>query len=200
MNIEMIRGLIVLLMVCVVCSSAVYAQQLTTLQTIKLSQTELLKAKGVITTEFLTKKKKSIGQFDAINVHDIVAAYLEKIAESIRRRVVFIAESEDGTKQTFTLADIRPDISPLPAILLLRRTITITNDTLRLTDTGNLRSALDHALGGVIVKRLHLPFQDITQDISNAFQPMSIIFPLDGKPIRTLSNVRTLYICHIENK
>jgi hypothetical protein len=170
------------------------------LQTIKLSQTELLKAKGVTTTEFLTKKKKSIGQFDAINVHDIVAAYLEKIAESIRRRVVFIAESEDGTKQTFTLADIRPDISPLPAILLLRRTITITNDTLRLTDTGNLRSALDHALGGVIVKRLHLPIQDITQDISNAFQPMSIIFPLDGKPIRTLSNVRTLYICHIENK
>lgn len=200
MNIEMIRGLTVLLMVCVVCSSSVYAQQLTTLQTIKLSQTELLKAKGVITTEFLTKKKKSIGQFDAINVHDIVAAYLEKIAESIRRRVVFIAESEDGTKQTFTLADIRPDISPLPAILLLRRTITITNDTLRLTDTGNLRSALDHALGGVIVKRLHLPIQDITQDISNAFQPMSIIFPLDGKPIRTLSNVRTLYICHIENK
>ena len=196
----MIRGLTVLLMVCVVCSSSVYAQQLTTLQTIKLSQTELLKAKGVITTEFLTKKKKSIGQFDAINVHDIVAAYLEKIAESIRRRVVFIAESEDGTKQTFTLADIRPDISPLPAILLLRRTITITNDTLRLTDTGNLRSALDHALGGVIVKRLHLPIQDITQDISNAFQPMSIIFPLDGKPIRTLSNVRTLYICHIENK
>ena len=200
MNMEMIRGLTVLLMVCVVCSSGVYAQQLTTLQTIMLSQTELLKAKGVITTEFLTKKKKSIGQFDAINVHDIVAASLEKIAEPIRRRVVFIAESEDGTKQTFTLADIRPDISPLPAILLLRRTITITNDTLRLTDTGNLRSALDQALGGVIVKRLHLPFQDITQDISNAFQPMSIIFPLDGKPIRTLSNVRTLYICHIENK
>lgn len=176
------------------------AQQLTILQTIMLSQTELLKVKGVITTEFLTKKKKSIGQFDAINVHDIVSAYLEKIDEPIRRRVVLIAESEDSTKQTLTLADIRPDISPLPAVLLLRRATTITNDTLRLDDTGNLNAALDQAIGGVIVKRLHLPIHAITQDISNAFQPMSIIFPLDGKPIRTLSNVRTLYICRIENK
>ncbi len=196
----MIKVLRAILVLSIIVIGELQAQQLTILQTIMLSQTELLKVKGVITTEFLTKKKKSIGQFDAINVHDIVSAYLEKIDEPIRRRVVLIAESEDSTKQTLTLADIRPDISPLPAVLLLRRATTITNDTLRLDDTGNLNAALDQAIGGVIVKRLHLPIHAITQDISNAFQPMSIIFPLDGKPIRTLSNVRTLYICRIENK
>jgi hypothetical protein len=166
-----------------------------------LSQSDLLNIKGIATTEFLTKKKKSIGQFDAVHLHDVLSPYLESIEEPLRKRIVFIAESEDSTKQTFTLADIRPDISPLPALLLVRRsTSVVTKDTLRLVDTGNLSAALDQAVGGVIIKRLFLPIQSITQEISNAFQPMSIIFPLDGKPIRTLSNVRTLYICRIENR
>jgi len=182
-----------------ITSTFVYAQQITILHKIVIDEQKLSKNTSVTTTEFLSKKKKLIGQFDAINIHDIVASYLATIDDQTRRRIVFIAESTDSTKQTFTLADIRQDISPLPAILLLKRTSMITGDTLRVGATASFRDEIDKALGGIVVKRLTLPFQNITQEISTAFQPMSIIFPLDGKPIRSLSNVRYIYICRLEN-
>lgn len=180
-------------------STFVHSQQITVLHKIDIEQHQLITHSSVTTTEFLSKKKKLIGQFDAINLHDIVASYLTTIDDQTRRRIVFIAESIDSTKQTFTLADIRPDISPLPAILLLKRTSMITGDTLRVGASANFRDEIDKALGGIVVKRLTLPFPNITQEISIAFQPMSIIFPLDGKPIRSLPNVRYIYICRLEN-
>ncbi len=181
---------------CIIPFLQAYTQQLTVLKRISIDEKSLSVVEGVLTTEFLTKKKKSIGQFEAINLNDVLKNHISSIDIKAQNRLVFIAESSDSTRQSFSLADISPDVSPLPALILIRKTIMKTGDTIKIQtkDTEQLKGMLD----GIVVRRLFLPFANVTTDILSAFQPMSVIFPLDGKPLRWLKDVRFLYVCRLE--
>jgi len=190
------RQKVITLIMCIIPFLQAYTQQLTVLKRISIDEKSLSVVEGVLTTEFLTKKKKSIGQFEAINLNDLLKNHISSIDIKAQNRLVFIAESSDSTRQSFSLADISPDVSPLPALILIRKTMMKTGDTIKIQtkDTEQLKGILD----GIVVRRLFLPFANVTTDILSAFQPMSVIFPLDGKPLRWLKDVRFLYVCRLE--
>lgn len=173
-----------------------HAQQLTVLEKVPINATFLLTNKNVLTTEFLTKKKKSVGQFDAVSINDILSPYISQFDEKTKKKLVFIAESADSTQQSFSVADIRPDISPLPALFLIRKTMMLSGDTIRIPTVDS--KLYSQALGSIVVRRFYLPLSIANDEILSAFQPMSVVFPLDGKPFRWLKDVCFLYVCRLD--
>ena len=173
------------------------AQSLRLVATIPIDAKELLKNSQTVPTEFVLSNKKTVGKFNAIDIYEMLKPHLKALSAEISHNTIIVAETSTGETSTFSVAEIQPEISKLPAMLLLTSVGSQTGKIISVQDSSINKgrvdlSKLDALYSDMIRRRVGLQLQT-TQKIQ-ALHPFSIIFPIDARNDRWLKDVKLLTI------
>ncbi len=173
------------------------AQSLTMVGSVTIDSKDLLTRSQTLPTEFLLSNKKVVGKFNALDVYEILKPQLKALTPDQLRSTIIIAESSTGETTTFSVAEIQPEISKLPAMLLLTTVGSQTGKIISVQDSSINRgrvdlSKLDAAYNDMTRRRVGLQLQSSPK--SQPLHPFSIIFPIDARSDRWLKDVKILKI------
>jgi hypothetical protein len=173
------------------------AQSLKLVGSIPLNTKELLARSQTVPTEFVLANKKTVGKFNALDVYEILKPQLSTLTPDQLRSTIIVAESSTGETTAFSVAEIQPEISKLPAMLLLNSVGSQTGKIISVQDSSINQgrvdlSKLDAVYSDMIRRRVGLQLQSAPK--SRPLQPFSIIFPIDARSDRWLNDVKILKI------
>lgn len=185
-------------LIVVLSSSTSYSHSLKPVGSVTIDSKELLSRSQTLPTEFVLSNKKTVGKFHALDVYEILKPQLKALSPAELRNAIIVAESSTGATSTFSAADILPETSKLPAMLLLTSAAVQNGKVASIQDSAinNGRvdlSKLDAITGDMTRRRVGLQLSTGAKG-GHTLHPFSVIFPIDARTDRWISDVKTLTV------
>ena len=185
-------------LIVVLSSSVSSAHSLKLVGSVTIDSKELLSRSQTMPTEFVLPNKKTVGKFHALDVYEILKPQLKTLSPAELRNTIIVAESSTGATSTFSAADILPETSKLPAMLLLTSAAVQNGKVAPIQDSAinNGRvdlSKLDAISGDMTRRRVGLQLSSAAKG-GQTLNPFSVIFPIDARTDRWISDVKILTI------